>query len=98
MVVIDTGAGGGNYASASFVKTVEATTRGRHSTVTSARNSHLRAVNPKASDELPIEIVNSCVLPLVFAPVTRVFRLTHHSMNTTASPLETVGAGNILKL
>ena len=75
-VLIDTGAGGGNYASEAFIKTVESASMGGRSIVTSTGNGSLRAANPRISKALPMEIVGSYTLLLVIAPADQVFKAT----------------------
>ena len=79
-VFIDTGAGGGNYASEAFIKTVESASMGGRSIVTSTGNGSLRAANPRISKRIskafPMEIVGSYTLLLVIAPADQVFKAT----------------------
>ena len=71
-VLVDTGAGGGNYASEAFVRSVEHSGRGGQSMVSSSGQGWLRAANPASSATPPMKIAGSCELPLVFRPEDRV--------------------------
>ena len=75
-VLVDTGAGGGNYASLSFMETVQTNMWGGKVIISSAGKGFLRAVNPKDSAIPPIEVIGSCVIPVVFPPIDRVFRIS----------------------
>ena len=71
-VLVDTGAGGGNYSSAAFVRSVERSGRGGQSVMSSRGQGWLRAANPTNSAVPPMRISGSCELPLVFSPEDRV--------------------------
>ena len=75
-VLVDTGAGGGNYASESFVRSVERNVRGGQRMISSKGKGWLRAANPTQSGVPPMNIIGSCDIPLVFSPEDRVRRLT----------------------
>lgn len=75
-VLIDTGAGGGNYASESFVRSIERNARGGERIISSKGKGSLRAANPIQSGVPPVNIVGSCDIPLVFMPEDRVRRVT----------------------
>lgn len=75
-VLIDTGAGGGNYASESFVRSIERNARGGERIISSKGKGSLRAANPIQSGVPPMNIVGSCDIPLVFMPEDRVRRVT----------------------
>ena len=74
-VLVDTGAGGGNYTSLSFTKTVEGHLHEGRSIINSSGKGFLRAANPRDSDVSPMEVIGSCLIPLIFTPVYRVFRV-----------------------
>ena len=74
-VLVDTGAGGGNYTSLSFTKTVEGHLHGGRSIINPSGKGFLRAANPRDSDVSPMEVIGSCLIPLIFTPVNRVFRV-----------------------
>ena len=71
-VLVDTGAGGGNYASAAFVHTGEHSGRGGRSMIGPRGQGWLRAANLRISTTPPMKIAGSCKLPLVFTPENRV--------------------------
>ena len=75
-VLVDTGAGGGNYTSLAFTKTVQTNLWGGRSIISSAGKGLLRAANPRNSRVCPMEVIGSCVISMVFSPVDRVFRLS----------------------
>ena len=75
-VLVDTEAGGGNYTSLTFTKTVQTNLRGGRSIIGSAGKGFLRAANPRNSGVSPMEVIRSCVIPMVFPPVDRVFRIS----------------------
>lgn len=74
-ILLDTGAGGGNYASAKFIKAVQCHVYSNLPIVSKRGRGFLRTANPTdSSDVTSISIVGTTVLPLVFPPVDRVFR------------------------
>ena len=73
-VLLDTGAGGGSYASVHFIREVERTEYGGKRIVSKRRRGRLRAANPTDSGVAPMNIIGTAILPLVFPPVDRVFR------------------------
>lgn len=73
--LLDTGAGGGNYASVAFIESVERTQHGGKSMISTRGKGVLRAANPTNSKVPPMETVGTCILPLTFAPVDRVFKV-----------------------
>ena len=75
-VLVDTEAVGGNYTSLAFAKTVETNLWEGKSIISSAGKGFLRAANPRNSGDSPMEVVGSCVIPMVFSPVNRVFRIS----------------------
>ena len=75
-VLVDTGAGGGNYASLVFMKTVQTNLWGGKAIISSAGKGFLRAANPKGSAIPPMEVIGSGVKPVVFPPIDRVFRIS----------------------
>lgn len=72
-VLLDTGAGGGNYASASFIREVERMEYGGRNMLSKRGRGHLRAANPQDSNVPPMRILGSCTLFLVFPPMDHVF-------------------------
>lgn len=76
IVFLDTGAGGGNYASESFIKSVESTARHGHSIINKRGQGLLTAANPADSKVPPMKILGSTELPLVFPPEDRVHVVT----------------------
>ena len=67
-VLVDTGAGGGNYASAAFASSIEHNGRKGQFALSSKGKGWLRAANPPDSAVPPMKVVGSCEIPLVFAP------------------------------
>lgn len=63
---LDTGAGGGNYASAAFVHSVARSGKGGRSMMRSRGQGLLRGANPTNSATPPMNISGSCELLLVF--------------------------------
>ena len=97
-VLLDTGARGGSYASVCFIRAAERTEYGDKRIVSERGRGRLRAANPTDSGVIPMNIIGTAILPLVFPPVDRVFRaqvrvveglplgliLKPHSCDTTA--------------
>ena len=75
-VLVDTGAGGGDYTSLAFTKTIQTNLWGGRSIISSAGKGLLRAANPRNSRVCLMEVIGSCVISMVFSPVDRVFRLS----------------------
>ena len=75
-VLVDTGAGGGNYTSLNFTKTVQTNLWGGRALINPAGKGSLRAANPKDSAVPPMEVIGSCVIPMMFSPVDKVFRIS----------------------
>lgn len=75
-VLIDTGAGGGNYASESFVFAAERNAKGGWGIISSKGKCLLTAANPIQSGVSPRYTVGSCDIPLVFMPEDPVRRMT----------------------
>ena len=74
-ILVDTGAGGGNYVSRRFIESIEERDGWGKSLVNRTGKGLLSAANPKNSAVPPMEVVGSCLLPLVFAPVDQIFRV-----------------------
>lgn len=72
-VLIDSGAGGGNYASAKFIHEIEHAEYNSRSMISKKGRGRLRAANPESSKEPPMSILGTCFLSLVFPPVDGVF-------------------------
>ena len=66
---------GGGYTSLVFTKTVETNLRGGQSIINPSGEGFLRAANPRNSS-VSLEVIESCVIPLVFSPVDRVFSIS----------------------
>ena len=77
-VLVDTGAWGGKYTSLLivFTKAIETNPQGGKSIISSAAKGFLRAAIPRNSDVAPMEVIGSCVIPMVLSPVDRVFRIS----------------------
>lgn len=75
-VLIDTGAGGGNYASEAFIKSIQKHLFNGESIVSTKGKGLLRAANPTDSQVPPMKIIGSAHLPLVFPPEDQVRMLT----------------------
>lgn len=76
VVLIDTGAGGGDYASKAFVRSIEQNARGRESIMSTRGRGLLRAANPTNSAVPPMDILGSTDIPLVFPPEDQVRNVT----------------------
>ena len=68
-VLVDTGAGGGNYVSRQFIESIEERDGWGKSLINPTGKGLLSAANPKNSAVPPMEVVGSCLLSLVLAPV-----------------------------
>ena len=73
-VLVDTEAGGGNYVLRQFIEPIEERDGWGKSLINPTGDGLLSAANPKNSAVPPMEVVGSCLLPLVFAPVDQLFR------------------------
>ena len=73
--LIDSGAGGGDYASAQFIKTLEQMEYGGRNMVSVRGRGNLRAANPHDSDVPPMKILGTCLLSMVFPPEDGIFRV-----------------------
>lgn len=73
-IIMDTGAGGGNYASVKFIRAVERTQYRGQNIISWRGRGILRAANPRGSNVAPMPIIGTVLLPLIFPPVDRVFR------------------------
>ena len=76
MVLIDTGAGGGNYASKAFVCSIEQNAKGAGSIMNTRREGLVRAANPTNSAVPPMIVLGSTDIPLVFPPDDQVRNVT----------------------
>ena len=74
-VLVDTGAGGGSYVSRQFIESMEERDGWGKSLINPTGKGLLSAANPKISAVPPMEVVDSCLLPLVFVPVGQIFRV-----------------------
>ena len=71
-LLVDTGAGGESYSSATFVRSVERSERGGPKVMNPRGQGWLRAANPTNSAVPPMKNPGSCEPPLVFSPEDRV--------------------------
>ena len=71
-VLVNTGAGGGNYFSAAFVRSVERSWRGGQSVMSPRGQGRLREASPTSNAVPPTKMSGSCELLLVFSPEKRV--------------------------
>ena len=76
----DCGAGGywggvGNYVSRHFIESIKERVGWGKSLINPTGKGSLSAANPKNSAVCPMEMVGSCLLPLVFSPVDKIFRV-----------------------
>ncbi|CAB1112528.1 unnamed protein product [Ectocarpus sp. CCAP 1310/34] len=72
-VLVDTGAGGGNYASVKFIHAVQRHVFGGKNIVSKRGRGFLHAANPAKNAVPPMSITGTALLPLIFPPVDRVF-------------------------
>lgn len=79
-VLLDTGAGGGNYPSSTLINDVERFQNSGKPMLSKRGLGHLRAANPIGSNAPPMRILGSCTLALVFPPLHRVFEVTVKSV------------------
>lgn len=68
VVLVDTGAGGGNYSSATFVRSGQRSGYGGESIMNPRRQEWVKGVNPTSSVIPLMKMSGSCELPLVFSP------------------------------
>ena len=73
-VLLDSGAGGGNYASASFVRGIERSEYKGKNMISRRGKGRLLAANPINSKVPPMDILGTCLLALVFPPIDGIFR------------------------
>ena len=66
------GAGGGGLRVTSLHETVETNLRGGQSIINPAGKGLLQTANPRNGDVFPMEVIGSCVIPMVSSPVDRV--------------------------
>lgn len=66
-VLVDTGAGGDNYASVAFMYSIECRGGGGQSLTSSRGQGWLRVASPTNSAVPPMKIPGSCELPLLFS-------------------------------
>ena len=74
-VLVGTGAGGGSYVSRQIIESIEERDDWGTSLINPTGKGLLSAANQKNSAVPPMEMVGSCLLPLVFAPVDKIFRV-----------------------
>ena len=79
-VLMDTGAGEGNYVSRQFIEPIEERDGWGKSPINPTGDGLLHAANPANSAVPPMEVVGSRLLPLVFAPVDQIFRVKFRVM------------------
>eukprot|EP00752_Nemacystus_decipiens_P015644 g13961.t1 len=72
-VSVDTGAGGGNYASVKFIHAVQRHVFSGKNIVSKRGRGFLHAANPAKDAVPPMSITGTALLPLIFPPVDRVF-------------------------
>ena len=73
-ILLGSGAGGGNYASASFVRGIERSEYKGKNMISRRRKGRLLAANPIDSNVPPMDILGTCLLALVFPPIDGIFR------------------------
>ena len=71
--LVDSGAGGGSFASKKFIQEIEQAEYGGRNMISKKGRGRLRAANPEGSKEPPMTILGTCVLFLVFPPVDGIF-------------------------
>lgn len=76
VILVDTGAGGGNYASHTFIRSIETNARNRETIMNKAGKDLLNAAIPRDKKVLPMNILGSADLPIVFPPDDRVHIVT----------------------
>ena len=72
-VLLDSGAGGGNYASAKLIHEIERADYGGRNMISKKGKGRLRAANPENSKEPPMSILGTCFIFAVFPPVDKIF-------------------------
>ena len=72
-VLLDSGAGGGNYASTAFIRGVERTEYAGRNMISKRGRGRLRAANPENSGVPPMDILGTRIIFLVFPPVDGIF-------------------------
>lgn len=85
-VLLDTGAGGGNYASVKLIHAVQRHVFGVKRIISKRGQGFLHVANPAKDAVPPMSIVRTAVLPLIFPPVDHVFRTY---VRVIADPLPT---------
>ena len=65
-VLLDSGAGGGNYASAKFFHEIEQADYGGRNMMSKKGKGRLREANPENSKEPPMSILGTCLISVVF--------------------------------
>ena len=74
IVLLDTGAGGGNYASLKFIQAAQRHAFNGKRIISKRGRGRLHAANPAKDNVPPMTIVGTAILPLIFPPVDRIFR------------------------
>ena len=72
-VLLDSGAGGGNYASAKLIHEIERADYGGRNMISKKRKCRLRAANPENSKKPPMSVLGTCLNSVVFVPVDKIF-------------------------
>ena len=76
IVLLDTGAGGGNYASLKFIQAAQRHAFNGKRIISKRGRGRLHAANPAKDNVPPMTIVGTAILPLIFPPVDRNFLRT----------------------
>ena len=74
-MLVDSGAGGGNYASAKLIHEIEQAEYNGRNMISKRGRGRLRAATPTDSKEPPMTILGTCILFLVFPPVDGIFAM-----------------------
>lgn len=74
-MLVDSGAGGGNYASAKLIHEIEQAEYNGRNMISKRGKGRLRAATPTDSKEPPMTILGTCILFLVFPPVDGIFAM-----------------------
>ena len=74
-VLLDTGAGGGNYASLAFIQAAQRFAFSGRRIISKRGRGLLHAANPAKDKVPPMTIVGTAILLLIFPPVDRVFKV-----------------------
>ena len=74
-MLVDSGAGGGNYASAKLIHEIEQAEYNGRNMISKRGKGRLRAATPVDSKEPPMTILGTCILFLVFPPVDGMFAM-----------------------